>query len=180
MKAHKRLLTGLVAGLGIAVSVAGVAQAQQRPNQGGADSQQRAAVQNAEVAALAAPASSGFQACASNPIALHNGAATPTGTIATVALPVASAVVLTFSTEILAPTGGTVNLDYLIDGNPVGAIGPEFFANDNNTFATRTAVGVTLPPFIGPLAAGVHTIEPVLTAFGGDGTAFFRCFTAVP
>ena len=87
---------------------------------------------------------------------------------------------LTFSTEILAPTGGTVNLDYLIDGNLVGAIGPEFFANDNNTFATRTAVGVTLPPFVGPLAAGVHTIEPVLTAFGGDGAAFFRCFNAVP
>jgi hypothetical protein len=89
-------------------------------------------------------------------------------------------VVLTFSTEILAPTGGTVNLDYMIDNVFVGAIGPEFFANDNNTFATRTAMGVTLPPFTGPLEAGIHTIEPVLTAFGGDGFAFFRCFTAVP
>jgi hypothetical protein len=163
--------------LGVAVSAASVAQAQQRPQQGGADSQERLGAQNAQAAA--AP-SSGFQTCASDQIVLHNGVQTSTETVTTVALPVASAVVLTFSSEIRAPTGGTVNLDYIIDGASPVPVGPEFFANDNNSFATRTAVGVTLFPFVGPLPAGVHTIEPVLTAFGGDGFAFFRCFTTVP
>jgi hypothetical protein len=180
MKVNKGFFTALAAvGIGAALSMTGVAQAQQRPNQGGANSAQRLTAQNAQ-AALVASAASGFQTCASNLIALHNGVQTPTGTEATVALPVASAVTLTFSTEILAPSGGTVNLDYLIDGNPVGAIGPEFFADDSVRFVTRTAMGVTLPPFVGPLDAGIHTIQPVLTAFGGEGSAFFRCFTAVP
>lgn len=180
MKAKKPLLTGLAAvGLGVAVSMAGIAQAQQRPQQGGANSPQRRAAQNAQ-AALLSSAPSGFQTCAGDEITLSNGVQTRTGTVATVALPVASAVVLTFSTEILAPPGGTVDLDYVIDGGDAVPIGPQFFSNDNNAFVTRTAMGVTLPPFIEPLGAGIHTIEPVLTAFGGDGFAFFRCFTTVP
>src|SRR5262249_29233895 len=88
-------------------------------------------------------------------------------------LPTDTVVVLNFSTEIVAPGGGTVNLDYSIDGGGPQPIGPEFFASDNPFFVTRTAVGATIPPFVGPLSAGFHTIVPFLTAFGGDGAAFF-------
>lgn len=155
MDLRDRLLAGLAAvALGVAVSAASVAQVQQRPQQGGANSQERLSTQNAQAALAAAPPS-GFQTCASDEIVLHNGVQTSTETVTTVALPVASAVVLTFSSEILAPTGGTVNLDYIIDGASPVPVGPEFFANDNNSFATRTAVGVTLFPFVGPLPAGV-------------------------
>src|SRR5262249_32375224 len=122
----------------------------------------------------------GFQACAANVLVLQPGVRTSAGTTAIVALAAPTVVVLNFSTEILAPAGGTVNLDYLIDG-VFRIVGPEFFSADHAAFATRTAIGATIGPFGPPLSAGIHTITPILTAFGPTpGFAFFRCFHALP
>ena len=134
--------------------------------------------------ALNAPAlkAPGFQRCPSNSIPLPIGVLVPTGTIATVSLPVAQVVTLIFSTEIRAPSGGRVDLLYSIDGTAPRVIGPEFFSDDSAQFVTRTAMAATIPPFGALLPAGTHTIQPILRAsFGtGAGTAFFRCFTAEP
>jgi hypothetical protein len=171
---NKRLL--LAAGtLGVVLTVTILHAQHTQPVvvQGGANSAQRQALQNAP-----GPAAPGYQNCDSGANFLPNGVPTAMPTFAAVVLPTPSVVVLTFSTEILAPAGGTVNLDYSIDGGPIVPIGPEFFANDSPSFATRTQMGATIPPFTGPLSAGFHTIQPYLTAFGGNGTAFFKCFTA--
>jgi hypothetical protein len=176
-KLCKRLLMGLAAtvGLVVAITVVHAQQGNDVPQQGGADSPERQAIQNTPM-----PAAPGFQSCAANLLTLNPGVRTPAGTIAVVVLPAADVVALTFSTEIRAPAGGTVNVDYSIDGGVPVPIGPEFFSNDFPFFATRTALAATIPPFVGPLAAGLHSIQPFLTAFGGTGQAFFRCFTAVP
>jgi hypothetical protein len=176
-KPSKWLLMGLAAtvGLVVAMTVVHAQQGNDVPQQGGADSPERQAVQNTPV-----PAAPGFQRCATNEITLLPGVRTPTGTIAQVVLPAADVVELTFSTEIVTQAGGTVNLDYSIDGGAPVPIGPEFFAHDSPFFVTRTAQAATIPPFIGPLPAGSHTIQPILTAFGEPAFAFFRCFTAVP
>ena len=150
----------------------------QPEQQGGADSPERKAVQNTPQ-----PAAPGFQTCATNEILLPGTGPlvrVPAGTIAQVVLPTPTVVVLTFSTEILTAAGGTVNVDYSIDGGAPIPIGPEFFAHDSPFFVTRTAHAATIPPFTAPLSAGFHTIQPFLTAFGGNAFAFFRCFTAVP
>jgi hypothetical protein len=170
-KLSNRLLGGLI---GAASFVGAVSVGQQTlAQQGGLNSPERQAAQNAPT--TSAP---GFGRCASNSIALPNNTSVNTGLIAVVSLPVAQTVTLTFSTEIVAPSGGTVNLDYSIDGGAPFAIGPEFFADDAK-FTTRTARALTGPPFVS-LTAGIHTIRPFLRAFGGTGDAFFRCFTAEP
>ena len=175
-KLSKRLLMGLAAAVGLVVAIT-VVHAQQGnvPQQGGSDSPERLAVQNTPV-----PAAPGFQRCATNFLPLPTGVRTPAGTIAQVVLPAPDVVELTFSTEIVTRANGTVNLDYSIDGGFPIPIGPEFFAHDSPFFVTRTAQAATIPPFIGPLSAGLHTIQPILTAFGEPAFAFFRCFTAVP
>jgi len=179
-KLSKRLLMGLAVTVSLVVAVI-VVHAQrgeeQLPQQGGAASPERQIIQNSPQPEGLAP---GFQSCAANSISLPNGVHTSTGLAAAVELPTATVVTLTFSTEIVAPAGGTVNVDYSIDGGAVIPIGPEFFADDSPHFVTRTAKADTIPPFTGPLSAGFHTIRPFLTAFGGTGTAFFRCFNAVP
>jgi hypothetical protein len=167
------LLAAGTLGVVLAVTILHAQHTQPVVVQGGANSAQRQAVQNAP-----GPAAPGYQTCDASPIALPSGVATAMPTTASVVLPTPSVVVLTFSTEILAPAGGTVNVDYSIDGGPIGPIGPEFFADDSLNFVTRTQMGATIPPFTGPLSAGFHTIQPYLTAFGGAGTAFFKCFTA--
>ena len=177
-KLSKRLLMGLAVTVSLVVAVIVVhaqREDQQLPQQGGAGSPERQILQNSPQEQ--AP---GFQSCASNEITLPNGVHTSTGLTASVVLPTPTVVSLTFSTEILAPAGGTVNVDYSIDGGAVVAIGPEFFADDNPFFVTRTAYAATISPFHAPLSAGSHTIRPFLTAEGGTGFAFFRCFNAVP
>lgn len=178
-KLSKRLLMGLAVTVSLVVAVIVVhaqrEEQQQLPQQGGANSPERQILQNSPQEQ--AP---GFQSCASNEITLPNGVHTSTGLTASVVLPTPTVVSLTFSTEILAPAGGTVNVDYSIDGGAVVAIGPEFFADDNPFFVTRTAYAATISPFHAPLSAGSHTIRPFLTAEGGTGFAFFRCFNAVP
>jgi hypothetical protein len=124
------------------------------------------------------PLAPGVQSCAAPSITLPNSVPTSTGLTVTVSSSSTKIVALTFSTEITAPSGGNVVLDYSIDGTRPVPIGPEFFADDSR-LVTRTAHGITKPPFTGPLPAGSHTITPFLTAFGGDGFAFFRCFSAV-
>jgi hypothetical protein len=177
MNLNKQLLV-CFAVVTLVVTHSTFAQAQSL-SQGGADSDQRLAVVQDEPVDNAP----GFQACAANFLSLPAFVQTPAGVTATVALAAPTVVVLNFSTEILAPAGGTVNIDYSIDNGPAMPVGPEFFSADHDAFVTRTAVGATILPFFGPLPAGIHTIRPVLTAFspfGTPGAVFFRCFHALP
>jgi hypothetical protein len=172
---------GLAATVGLVVAIA-VVHAQQEngvPQQGGADSPERQAIQNTPVSAfeqINVPA-----ACAANPLTLLPGVRTPAGTIAQEFTPLfesqATVFELTFSTEIVTRANGTVNLDYSIDGRAPVPIGPEFFAHDSPFFVTRTAQAFTMPPFFEPIPPGQHSFQPVLTAFGEPATAFFRCFS---
>src|SRR5262249_10480496 len=136
MNPRKQLLVGLVV---VAGSTVALRAQQQPPSQGGADDPQRLAVVQDEPE----PSAPGFQACAANVLVLQPGVRTSAGTTAIVALAAPTVVVLNFSTEILAPAGGTVNLDYLIDG-VFRIVGPEFFSADHAAFATRTAIGATI------------------------------------
>jgi hypothetical protein len=172
-KLSNRLLGGLI---GAASFVGAVSVGQQAlAQQAGLGNQTRSGAINPSAPIPLAP---GFQRCAANQITLPNNVSVATGVTAAVVLPVSQPVTVTFSTEIRAPSGGTVNVDYSVDGGALTVIGPEFFADDT-LFTTRTARGVTGSPFV-TLSAGFHTIQPFLRAFGGTGSAFFRCFTAEP
>ena len=170
-KLSQRLLIGLAVTLSLVVAIT-VVHAQEQ--QGGADSPERQAVQNAENTPQ--PAAHDPSTCVASSLTLPSGV--PVNVTAALVV-VGPTVVLTFSTEVITSATGTVNLDYSIDGRSPVPIGPEFFAHDSPFFVTRTAQGATIPPFM-TLGPGLHTIQPVLTAFGPGATVFFRCFTAVP
>ena len=123
----------------------------------------------------------GKQTCSNVALTLPTGVSTSTGLTITFTLGAPKAVALIFSTEVHAGAGGTVNVDYSIDGaaTPI-PIGPEFFADDTPAFTTRTAYGVVEPPFVTKvLKAGKHTITPFLKAVGAAGVADFHCFAVL-
>ena len=177
MKIARSTLVSTIS-LGIAVSTAAFSVGGPLlAGQAGMDSPARK-----KATATPVPFAPGNQSCAPNKIVLPDSVPTNTGVGATITLLKPTALALTFSTEIALPAG-TANLDYSIDGGRLVPIGPEFFADDINFFVTRTALGITKPPFTGLIPAGTHTIRPFLTAFtggAGPGAAFFRCFSAVP
>jgi hypothetical protein len=113
--------------------------------------------------------SASFASCQFNAVSVGNGVPTASGVPVIVALSGNDTVVVHFNSENQAPSGGSMNVDWSVDGNPPVVAGAEFWSSDNPFFGTRHSMGVF------SLGAGVHTIEPIVTAFGGAGTIFYRC-----
>lgn len=100
------------------------------------------------------------------------------GSVVLVAVPQASNVIVTYSTEIRnsGNLSSRADLAFSINNGPFGVFGPEFFhtAGTTSHFQIRTA-RVVIP--LG--SAGVHNIRAGTRVVGGGNTThWFRCLTA--
>jgi hypothetical protein len=82
-----------------------------------------------------------------------------------------------FSTEITAQKDVTIALlDWRLDGNPVYAVGPEYFFTGAGGFDKRWTTQTAVVRI--PVPKGAHTIRPVITSLGGKTAIWWRCLSA--